>query len=156
VEQAEVANFVLNWLVEDRFFRAERHVSKKFLLNVRSVVTCVHRWGKSALELLLGIAVVSLVLQLLPWGQWQSAIALLDVRTWTSRVWFGANAVLFASMTLLRFGPALGAATRTALTHWNPRLGSQGEVHEHNHAPTETEERALYHRMNEARKRQVV
>jgi len=112
--------------------------------------------GFGRLEVVLVLVVITLVAQLIPWGTRRVFISILDVRTWNSRAWFVANALMFLSMFAIRFGPAVGVAARQALLRWKTSRLSPTNAHEHGHLLTAVEEQALYQRMNEARKKQVV
>lgn len=115
----------------------------------------ISRRGFAWIELVLLLALMALVLQLLPFIDRQY-LWVIDVRAWTSRTWFIANAVLFVSMFAIRFGSTLRAAARYALTQRKSVRVTSSVTHEHEKALSTTEEKALYQRMQEARKRQVV
>lgn len=114
------------------------------------------RSGIAWLELLLALTIVALALQLLPSDAGRKALELLDIRTWTSRTWFAANALLFASMFIIRFGPALRAAGRDFLKRSTRLQPSAQTLTKEEQKRKYEEERALYERMIEARKKQII
>lgn len=105
--------------------------------------------GFAWLELLLVLAFLALVIQVFP-SAWRSLVWAVDVRNWSRGVWmtlnFGVVLVLFG----IRFGPGLLDASR------KPRKRVARECEQHEKQLTAKEERELYERMREARKRQVV
>ena len=107
-------------------------------------------------ELLLALAIVALVLQLLPSDAGRKSLELLDIRTWTTSTWFFANALLFASMFIIRFGPALRAAGRDFLKRSTRLQPSVETLTKEEQKRKYEEERALYERMIEARKKQII
>jgi hypothetical protein len=88
---------------------------------------------------------------------------MLDLRNWTAGMWFAANALLFLVLLAVRFGSEvrgdfrayvakMGRRRRRPSPH--PLPGGEGFGKER--PLTMDEEKALYKRMEEARKRQVV
>lgn len=59
-----------------------------------------HRQGAAWLELLLALAIFSLILQLFP-----PLAQALDVRTWTRSTWFVVNLVFVTALVLIRLAP---------------------------------------------------
>ena len=111
------------------------------------------RRGLHVLELLLAVAILALILQLLPWQRWPSALSLADVRQWSSRTWFCANAILFFSMFVIRFSPQLKTMAKDATSRLAFRRSARPDL---KGKLSQEEEKALYERMKEARKKQVV
>ena len=111
------------------------------------------RRGWQVLELLLAVAILTLIVQLLPWQRWPSFISLADVRQWSSGNWFCANAILFFSMFAVRFRPQLKSLARDATSRIAFRRSAKPDLKS---KLSQEEEKALYERMKEARKKQVV
>jgi hypothetical protein len=108
------------------------------------------------LDAVLGCSIIFFLFKLLPFHNWSGVLTTLDVRNWTSRTWFIANALLFASMFVIRFGPTLGAATQKILARYKPLRRVPDDANQPKQLLTDAEERALYKRMSEARKKQVI
>jgi hypothetical protein len=116
----------------------------------------IQRQGIGLLELALGVAIIALILQLVPLPEWRTLVQLADVRTWSSYQWFWANACLFVAMVVLRFGAGFKAVLKSLmkrLGNWGARSSNSSEERK---KLSLQEERKLYERMNEARKRQVI
>ncbi len=64
------------------------------------------RSGVAWLELLLGLAVVFLVLQMIP-SLGQTVLHAVDFRNWPRTVWFAGNIGIVAFLIAVRFGPDL-------------------------------------------------
>lgn len=64
------------------------------------------RSGVAWLELLLGLAVLFLVLQMVP-SLGQTLLYAADFRNWPRTVWFAGNAGVVAFLIVVRFGPDL-------------------------------------------------
>jgi len=103
-------------------------------------------------DVVLSVSIIALISKLVPFDNWQSVIALLDVRAWNSGTWFLANAVLFASMLLIRFGPTVMAMMMRRVVRDRP----SNEAGNRKMLMSDAEERALYQRLIEARKKQVM
>lgn len=105
--------------------------------------------GLPGLELALLASVVILLFQLLPllaseWGR------LADVRNWTRAGWMVVSVVILVVLIGIRFGPEL-------YDEWRKRLGRRSPKREMDRKQLSLkDERALYERMAEARKRQVM
>jgi hypothetical protein len=113
------------------------------------------RWGVAWLELLLALAVAALVVQLLlaaPPGAW----ARLDVRNWSSWGWFALFALCCAGLCTIQYGPA-GVrqlrAWRAERQLERARKQQQQELAQKK--ANQAEERAVYERMREARRRRT-
>ena len=110
------------------------------------------RSGFALLELLLVLALVALILQLFP-----SFWAALDARTWSRATWVVLNLVVLASLVIGRHAePIIGsmhdfaryrAANKAKVRQEKSRREKNAELEE---------QRKLYERMREARKRQIV
>jgi hypothetical protein len=111
------------------------------------------RDGFAWLECLLVLSILVLVLQLMPWGAWQSAWAMMDLRNWTAGMWFCGNLLLFLGMLGIRIGPALRDEASRLLRYRRRRPAKQISKEDHKR---QREERELYQRMIEARKKQVI
>ena len=74
----------------------------RYQLRYHPQKTSSSRSGIAWLELLLGLAVLALLLQLFP-----AAINIVDVRTWTRVHWFVFNAAAVVALLVARFGPGL-------------------------------------------------
>ena len=110
------------------------------------------RSGFALLELLLVVAIVALILQLFPslWGA-------LDVRTWSRATWVVLNLVVLAGLVVVRHAEPIirsiydfaryRAANKTKATQEKSKREQNAELEE---------QRKLYERMREARKRQIV
>jgi cobalamin biosynthesis protein CobD/CbiB len=114
------------------------------------------RTAFARLELLLALAIVTLLLQIFP-----SAVAwlrsALDVRTWTVWSYFWLFAVFFVFLCGLRFGPEAAEGVRDELRRRALARASKRRAVEISSRPlSEREERELDRRMIQARKRQVV
>lgn len=102
------------------------------------------------------MSIVALLAQLTPLVNWYAVLSLLDLRNWTSHTWFWANALLFLSMFVVRFGPGLRSTAVAVLSYLAP-LDTPGNVRsEEETKQRKKDEKALYQRMIEARKRQVI
>ncbi|TWU00437.1 hypothetical protein Pla108_13880 [Botrimarina colliarenosi] len=107
------------------------------------------RLGFAWLELLLALAIVSLLLQLFNVSATRLYTA-MDMRTWSGGVWFLAFALVFVVLCGVRFGPEVAKGfvaqdRKFKLTVSEEKMRKRKEYEK---------ERALYERMNEARKRQ--
>jgi len=102
------------------------------------------RSGLAWLELLLAIAILSLILQLFPrLGQ------ALDVRNWTRGVWFLVNGVVVIALILIRFAP-------DQVLEWQSRRGrtaADRETLERQRAARE--HRESLQRIRQSRKRRL-
>ena len=67
--------------------------------------------GFAWLEMLIALAVLSLVLQLAP-SLRASLIHAIDVRNWSSVAWFAVNAVFLLILCLIKYGPDYWADMR--------------------------------------------
>lgn len=118
--------------------------------------SCGGRSGRLAgflrLEALLGIACVSLVVQLCPPSAWSP----LDIREWTSGNWFMFNAIVFTMLMMIRFwGEFQHSFASLAHSLRNCRRGAADDPGAKKRMEL-AEERALYERMKEARSKQVI
>jgi hypothetical protein len=107
-----------------------------------------NRRGLIRLELLLMLAALALLFQLFP----SLVIALsraLDLRYWPAGVWLSVNVAILIALLSQRFGAEFYMQRRQR----RPRNSSRQVLAKQS---TLNEERALYERMNEARKRQVI
>jgi hypothetical protein len=108
-----------------------------------------NRRGLIRLELLLMLATLALLFQLFP----SLVIALsraLDLRYWPAGVWLSVNVAILIALLSQRFGAEFYMQRRQR----RPRRSSSRQLLVKQ--STLNEERALYERMNEARKRQVI
>lgn len=113
------------------------------------------RAGIAWLELLLAIAAVVLLLQLFP-GVAMAVVAVLDVRTWTSWGWFAACAVFCVALCVIRYGPDVAEGFAVQHQEAAAERAKRKRLHEAEvERQRKVEERALYERMKEARKRQA-
>lgn len=107
------------------------------------------------LELMLGLAIVVLLLQVFP----AAAIATrdwLDVRHWSATTWFAANAILFLVLFAIRYGTdILPGFSLRHLFSAEKRRKRREALAAAEHRKKLDEERKLYARMHEARKRQI-
>jgi len=81
---------------------------------------------------------------------WDALVSAVDVRDWSRSVWIGLNIGIVLVLLGIRFGPELFDRSR------QPRRRVSHECEKHEKRLTAKEERELYERMREARKRQVV
>ncbi len=107
------------------------------------------RRGVAWLELLLALAFVALLFQVFP-SLWNGLVWAADVRNWSRGVWMGVNVAVVLILFGIRFGPELYRESRVR----RPRRARKRSTAETQ--LTMKEERELYGRMREARKRQVV
>jgi hypothetical protein len=125
-------------------------------MNMRSPqhLFCAHRSQRTRhaiawLEVVLALSIVALLLQFFP-GTWWMLLAAMDVRSWSSSVWFVLNISVVLVLVVIRFAPALVEIHEL-------RLGRMTEHREKTeHQRRLKEERELLERMREARKKQVV
>lgn len=108
-----------------------------------------NRDGFVRLEVLLVLAILALLFQVFP-ALWHGIVWALDVRNWSRGVWMTLNVAIVVGLVGIRIGPQLYEGWRT----WSGRRSAKRESDEKRR--TIKEERALYERMREARKRQVV
>jgi hypothetical protein len=114
------------------------------------------RTGVAWLELLLVLAVLALLLQVFP-SLIVDLRSVLDLRNWTVWSWFSAFCVLFALLCVIRYVPEIAdgfkeQGQRNAFKR--SRRKSQDDVAAK--LRQMDQERELYRRMMEARKRQVL
>lgn len=110
------------------------------------------RGGFGKLELLLVLAFVSLLFQVFP-SLWHGTLWIIDVRNWSRGVWMLLNAAVVFALFAIRFGPDLfhDWQKRQSRTKINP------EQREKQVKDMELkEQRELFKRMQEARKRQII
>ena len=113
--------------------------------------SCQRRSGFAWLELLLAIAVLALLLQLIAAIVFPLA-KIFDVRNWPSWGWFAFFAVLCTSLLTIKVGPDVVRDVQENLA--NRRRDRR--AHEQSEKKTSrAEERALYARMQAARKRRI-
>lgn len=105
--------------------------------------------GFGRLEVLLVLALLALSFQLFP-SLWFTAVWAADVRNWSRAVWMTLNIAVVVCLFGFRFGPELYREWRGRAKHVS---GSQ--VHREKQLSIK-EERELYERLREARKRQVI
>jgi hypothetical protein len=107
--------------------------------------------GVALLELLLLLACLSLLVQLFP-DIW----LLLDVRTWPAWVWFSINALACSVLCLKSYAPDV----LDDIIHFRWLLSATSITSRHDNSKDKKkmaldEERKLYQRMKEARRRQI-
>lgn len=109
------------------------------------------RLASLRMETLLGLSCLSLAAQLCPPAFW----LYLDARSWSSGSWFALFAAMFISLLMIRFHEEIWLSVSAMGAR--PRRSSGGAK---SYASEKTarlsEERELYERMNEARKRQII
>jgi hypothetical protein len=108
-----------------------------------------HRCGIAWLELLVVLAAIAMFLQLFPSVLWDF-VAALDVRAWSSSVWFGLNVAVVLILAGIRFGAGIvefRVRCRCRATEEREKAKQQQRL---------KEERELFERMREARKKQVI
>ncbi|MCI0332052.1 MAG: hypothetical protein L0228_02350 [Planctomycetes bacterium] len=108
-----------------------------------------NRGGFGRLEVLLVLAFVTLLFQVFP-SLWNGLVWSFDLRNWSRGAWMSANVAIVLVLFSIRFGPDLYREWRGR----RPRIARKSERHEKQ--LTLKEERALYERMREARKKQVI
>jgi hypothetical protein len=101
------------------------------------------------LEVLLALTILALLLQLLPSAGWKF-LGAIDVRNWSSGAWIALNICVVLVLVAVRFGPAL------AEVHERRCTDTKVDREKAEHRRRRKEERALFERMREARKKQVV
>jgi hypothetical protein len=101
------------------------------------------------IELLFGLATLGLLFQLFP-GLWVMFLGAVDLRNWSRGTWMGLNLIVVFVLLGFRFIPVLFSGRR------KPRRGIAARWEKPEKRLTMNEERELYERMREARKRQVV
>jgi hypothetical protein len=107
------------------------------------------RRGVAWLEILLVLAVLALVFQVFP-QLWFSTLWALDVRNWSRGVWFVLNIGVVLVLFGIRYAPEVNQ-------EWKRRRGNRIRHRtEDDEQRKLREERELYERMKEARKRQVI
>jgi len=106
------------------------------------------RDGFAWLELIFVLVVIALLFQLFP--LWNGFIWAIDVRNWSRAAWMTLSVLILVTLIGIRFGSELYAEWRRV----RPRRSVKRETDKKQ--LTLKEERALYERMNEARKRQVI
>lgn len=112
-------------------------------------------WRKIlTLESVLIASVVLLAIQAVPSGFYRRVLAFMDVRTWTSQTWFWVNACVFFSMFSLRMGGPILRIVSKLVT--GPRSEAITSVPNKKSRREMDEERRLYKRMIEARKKRPI
>lgn len=108
-----------------------------------------HRRGFAWLELLLALTLLALLFRFFP-SLLPDVLATLDVRNWSRSVWMTLNVGVVLVLFGIQFGPELCADWRRR------RVRVSGNDKKREKQLTMKEERELYERMREARKRQVI
>jgi hypothetical protein len=108
-----------------------------------------NRDGFVRLEVLLVLAFLALFFQVFP-SLWSGVLWALDMRNWSRGTWMVLNVVVVVFLFALRFGPELYQEWRKTPRHRSVKLECDEK------RLSREEELALYQRMQEARKRQVV
>ena len=99
------------------------------------------------LELVLVLASIALLFQLFP-SLWFNLVTIIDIRKWPHGTWISVNVVIL--LFRVRFGPELSAEwCQKCLRICANRKRDEKQL-------SVKQERALYARMHEARKRQVI
>jgi hypothetical protein len=108
--------------------------------------------GFAKLELLLVLAFAALLFQVFP-GLWFGLLAVLDIRGWSRGAWLVQNLAVVFTLFALRFGPDW-------YHDWQQRQIRKSAAAKKREKQvkdlTAEEQRALYKRLQEARKRQVI
>lgn len=107
--------------------------------------------GIVRLEILFALALLTLLFQLFP-SLWNGALIAADPRNWSRGTWLALNIVVVFALIALRFGRELYAEFRRA----RPRKPSAANQTLDPKKLSAQEERELYQRMHEARKKQIV
>ena len=106
------------------------------------------RNGVAWLEILLGLAVVILVLQMVP-SLGQALLYAADFRNWPRTVWFAGNAGIVVFLLAVRFGPDL-------LRDWRERRERLHSEHDKaEKTSTLKKQREAIERMKESRRRRM-
>ena len=100
--------------------------------------------------MLLLLAIVALVFQLIP-SLWAGLVSIANVRNWSRGTWMLVNVAIVLILLGIRFGPELYTDWIRYRRRHASTIGGSNE-----RRLSANEERALYQRMHEARKRQVV
>lgn len=110
------------------------------------------RSGTGKLELLLVLAFLALLFQVFP-SLWFGLLGVLDIRNWPRGVWMAINVGVVFSLFAIRFGPDLVADWK----QHRVRKRAASENREKKICDLALkEQRELFKRMQEARKRQIV
>jgi prepilin-type N-terminal cleavage/methylation domain-containing protein len=104
--------------------------------------------GFALLELLLALAVLTLILQIFP-DAGRLALWSLDVRNWPRTIWFVGNVGVLLLLIALRFGPQLRDDWRTRRS----RLTS--EIAEKHRKQELKEQRDTLERLKQAQRRRI-
>jgi hypothetical protein len=110
------------------------------------------RSGFAKLELLLVLAFLALFFQVFP-SLWFGVLGVLDIRNWPRGVWMAINVGVVFSLFTIRFGPDL-------VEDWRQRRDRKRAASKNREKEikdlTLKEQRELFKRMQEARKRQII
>jgi hypothetical protein len=113
------------------------------------------RQGVAWLEILLALAVLSLVIQLFP-GAPLTAARMLDVRNWSSWIWFAVNAILFAIFCGIKYAPYVIAQVREDRHRRAAAVVERSKVKGIEDRKREAaEKRTFYQRVRESRRRRM-
>ena len=108
-----------------------------------------HRRGVAWLEILLVLAVLALLFQVFP-QLWFNTLWALDVRNWSRAAWFALNIGVVLVLFAIRYAPEVHQ-------QWKQRKSNRVRHRTEDEEQRKLrEERELYERMKEARKRQVI
>ncbi|MEX2316622.1 MAG: hypothetical protein WD669_05685 [Pirellulales bacterium] len=106
------------------------------------------RGGFGRLEVLLVLAFLALLFQVFP-SLWFGTWRLLDVRNWPRGAWMFLNVAVVLALFAIRFGPDL-------MNDWQQRQARRKDEHEkHEKQRQLKEQKQLFERMKEARKRRL-
>jgi type VI protein secretion system component VasK len=105
--------------------------------------------GFARLDLLLGLGVLAIIVAVVP-PFWRIAEPVLDVSSWPRWVWIVANVVAIIVVVVVWQGPALFERRHERRTK---QIVKSAEVDKQKQL---AEQRELFKRMQEARKRQII
>jgi hypothetical protein len=116
------------------------------------------RSGFGKLEVLLVIAFLSLLFQVFP-ALWTGMLFVLDVRNWGRGAWLAFNFVVIFALFAIRFGPDIVAGREKKAAMRRKVRTTASSVTKHAKDIKEmdaAEQRELFKRMQEARRKQII
>jgi hypothetical protein len=129
------------------------------LLGLRCKRPLLHRLSKVAAMASCGWGVLVVFREIVPFlASWAyQVLALLDFRVWSQTGWLTFSIILLVALCAARFAPELANAISSSWANVAEKRRAQAKVSRTvEKTMSEKEERALYERLAEARKKQVV